>query len=196
MPRLFVALELPAHAKRDLERLRGGIPGARWITSDQFHLTLRFIGEVDGPLADDVAMALAGIADAPFTLTLDGLGHFSHGRRPHALWAGVRKHPALRDLHARIENRLQAIGLPPERRNYAPHVTIARLKTARLKKAAPARIADYLQTYGAFATAPFAVNAFALFSSFLSHRGAIHTVEASYPLEQPAQPSVAAAQPT
>ena len=191
MPRLFVALELPAPAKGELARLAAGLPGARWVVPEQFHLTLRFIGEVNGPMVDDVAVALAGIARDPFTLTLQGLGHFSHGRRPHALWAGVRAEPALLDLHGRVENRLRAIGLPPERRNYAPHVTIARLKNVK-----PHRLADYLQSYGAFAGAPFAVDSFALFSSFLSHTGALYTVEASYPLAPVPRSSLAAAEPT
>ena len=181
MPRLFVAIELPESVKRDLQRLCAGVPGARWATPDQLHLTLRFVGEVDGARADDIAVALAGITGAAFSLTLDGLGHFFHGHNPHTLWAGVRAEPALLDLQARIDARLQRLGLAPERRNYAPHVTIA-----RLKKAASARLADYMQSYAAFLSGPFDVAGFALFSSFLSRNGAIYTIEASYPLGQPA----------
>ena len=181
MPRLFVAIALPDGVKRDLQRLGAGLPGARWATPEQYHLTLCFIGEVDGVMFDDVAATLGEIVHPPFAVSLDGIGHFGRGRKAHTLWVSVRAEPSLIALHDRVENRLQAIGLSPERRNYTPHVTIA-----RLKHATSARLADYLQANGAFASGPFAVDEFHLFSSFLSHNGAIYTVEASYALPQPA----------
>ncbi|MDA0262293.1 MAG: RNA 2',3'-cyclic phosphodiesterase [Proteobacteria bacterium] len=177
MPRLFVGLELPHAVRSDLARLSGGIPGGRWLAPEQFHLTLRFIGEVDGARFEEIALALADVEAERFTLALDGLGYFAQGRKPHTLWAGVRPAPALIALHERVASRLRAVGLAPERRNFSPHVTIA-----RLRRVTPARLADYLQGFGAFASAPFEITAFALYSSFLSHNGAIYTVEASYPL--------------
>ena len=178
MPRIFVALDLPDAVKRDLQRLTAGLPGARWATREQYHLTLRFIGEVDGPTVDDVTAALADFSHPTFELALDGLGHFGRGHKAHTLWAAVRNEPRLIELHDRIESRLQAIGLAPEHRNYAPHVTIARLKGV-----SSVRLAEYLEANGAFATAPFAVEEFHLFSSFLSHNGAIYTIEVSHPLQ-------------
>ena len=177
MPRLFVAIDLPDAVKRDLERLCAGVPGASWLALAQFHVTLRFIGEVDGALARDVAVALAGIDGESFAMSLAGLGHFGRGRRIHTLWAGVRADGGLFALRERIEARLVALGLEPEHRKYKPHVTLA-----RLKEVGEGRLADYLAAHAAFAGDRFAVDSFALFSSFLGHEGAIHTIEGSYPL--------------
>ena len=177
MPRLFVALDLPGNVKRDLERLCAGVPGASWLSPAQFHLTLRFIGEVDGAMFADVAASLAGVDGEGFALSLAGLGHFGRGRKIHTLWVGVRAEPGLFALRERIEARLCALGLEPERRKYKPHVTVARLKDV-----GEGRLADYMAAHGAFLGDPFAVDSFALFSSFLGHNGAIHSIENSYPL--------------
>lgn len=177
MPRLFVAIDLPEGVKRDLERLRAGVPGANWLRPAQFHLTLRFIGEVDGALARDVAAALAGVDGEGFAMSLAGLGHFGRGRKIHTLWVGARADGGLLALRERIEARLVALGLEPEHRKYKPHVTLA-----RLKEVGEGRLADYLAGHAAFASERFAVDSFALFSSFLGHEGAIHTIESSYPL--------------
>ena len=177
MPRLFVALDLPAAVKQDLQRLSAGLRGARWATPEQYHLTLCFIGDVDGATTDEIAAALADITHPKFELALDGIGHFGRGNKAHTLWAAIRNEPRLVALHDRIETRLKTIGLALERRNYAPHVTIA-----RLKRVTSVRLAEYLQSNGAFSAGPFEVDAFHLFSSFLSHTRAIYTIEASYPL--------------
>ncbi len=186
MPRLFVALDLPDDVKRGLERLCAGVPGARWLSAAQFHLTLRFIGEVDGALFKDVAAMLDGIDGDGFTLSLAGLGCFGKGRKMHTLWVGVHAEPGLFELQERIEAQLCTIGLEPEHRKYKPHVTIARLKGVN-----DGRLADYLVAHEGFVSDGFAVDSFALFSSFLSHNGAIYTIENSYPL-RPAVSGVAA----
>ena len=177
MPRLFVAIDLPDDVKRDLERLCAGVPGTNWLSLPQFHLTLRFIGQVDGALFTDVAAALAGVGGEGFTISLAGLGFFGRGRKIHTLWVGVRAGPGLLALRGRIEARLGALGLEPEHRKYKPHVTIARLKNI-----SESRLADYLTAHGGFVSDHFTVTSFALFSSFLSHNGAIYSIENSYPL--------------
>tara|TARA_B100000686_G_scaffold31896_1_gene33195 strand:+ start:86 stop:661 length:576 start_codon:yes stop_codon:yes gene_type:complete len=180
VPRIFVALELPTTVKRGLQRLCAGLPGARWLSTDQYHLTLRFIGDVDGAALKDVTAALDGVDRDGFTLSLAGLGYFGKGRKAHTLWVGVEAEPTLFELQERIESILTTIGLEPQRRKYTPHVTIARLKGVNI-----GRLAEYLAANEAFASGPIAIDSFALFTSFLSHNGAIYTIESSFPLRWP-----------
>ena len=126
MIRLFVALALPEDVRRRLEMLRGGIPGARWQSAEQMHLTLRFIGEVDGAAFREIMDALADIEAEAFTLSLEGVGHFPPRGRARILWAGVAPCPALLRLQERTEAVITGLGHAPDGRNYAPHVTLAR----------------------------------------------------------------------
>src|SRR5580704_3182418 len=86
MPRLFTALEIPADVGQSLALLRGGLPGARWIDPENYHLTLRFIGDVDDVLAREVAYLLGGIRRPAFRVQLDGLDSFG-GHKPRAVVA-------------------------------------------------------------------------------------------------------------
>ena len=180
MPRLFVAIDFPETVNRRLAGLAGGVRGARWLPPEQFHLTLRFIGEVEGGALADIAEALSAIRAAPFTVRLAGVGHFPRRGQPRVLWAGVEdgpRHPGLAGLNAKIEARLRRLGLEPERRNFAPHVTLARLKQVTL-----GRVRDFLADHGDFITESLAIDEFHLYSSTLSARGAVHVIEASYAL--------------
>jgi 2'-5' RNA ligase len=174
--RLFAALSIPDAVAQTLLMLQGGIPGARWQTREQLHLTLRFIGEVDGRQASDIDDVLAAIAAPGFALELHGVGSFG-GRDPRQLWAGVRANGALAHLQRKIETALQRIGLAPESRKFTPHVTLARLKASPRGK-----VMDYLSDHALYASAPFDVQAFELFRSTLTPNGSLYTAERSYPL--------------
>jgi 2'-5' RNA ligase len=174
--RLFVALQLPEAVREQLVALEGGVPGARWASEEQMHLTLRFIGEVDGNVANDIDDALAGIRAPAFTLELAGVGEFG-GKTPRALWAGVRSNEALLHLQRKVETALQRIVLPPESRKFSAHVTLARMKGAPQEK-----IVQFLTHHALFASEPFTVADFVLFSSQLSHGGSIYHSERIYPL--------------
>jgi len=174
--RLFVALPVPDDVAQGLMLLQGGVPGARWLNRDQLHLTLRFIGEVDGVQAADIDDALAGISAPGFTLELHSVGSFG-GRDPRQLWAGVRPNEALMHLQRKIETALQRIGLAPEPRKFSPHVTLARLKASPR-----AKLMEYLSAHALYASAPFAVNAFELCSSRLTPNGSLYVAERAYPL--------------
>src|SRR5215469_16456380 len=104
--RLFVAIPIPDVVAQGLLFMQSGVPGARWQTRDQLHLTLRFVGEVDGRDADAIHDALYAISAPSFTLTLKGVGEFG-GKKPHALWAGVQTSEALLHLQRKIETALQ-----------------------------------------------------------------------------------------
>jgi 2'-5' RNA ligase len=174
-----VALPLPEAVRERLVTLQGGVPGARWAGQEQMHLTLRFIGEVDGHVAHDVDDALAGIRAPAFTIELAGVGEFG-GKTPRALWAGVRPNEALLHLQKKVETALQRIGLPPESRKFSAHVTLARMKGAPQEK-----IVQFLTHHALFASGPFAAKDFVLFSSHLSHGGSIYHPERVYPLTAP-----------
>ncbi|MDH3195501.1 MAG: RNA 2',3'-cyclic phosphodiesterase [Hyphomicrobiales bacterium] len=176
MPRLFTALEIPADIAFSLSLLRGGLPGARWIDPENYHVTLRFIGNVDGPVANDVADALRQISRPSFELALEGLGAFGN-RRPRSLWAGIKPAPALNDLRAEVERSLQRIGLEPEHRRFTPHITLARLRGA-----SEPDVAAYLTLRGNFQTASFPVGRFVLLSSKASRGGGPYVMEDAYPL--------------
>lgn len=176
MPRLFTALEIPPAIALSLSLLRGGLSGARWIDIKNYHITLRFIGDVDDRTADDVANALARVDRPTFSLELDGVGAFG-SRRPHSLYAAARMSPVLRDLQAEQERILQRLGLEPERRKYTPHVTLARLKGT-----SEPEVAFYLATRGNFRTPPFGVGRFVLLSSRASRGGGPYVMEEAYTL--------------
>ena len=177
MIRLFVALELPETVRERLAGLDGGVPGARWVNDDQLHLTLRFIGEVPENVGHDVDDALMSIRAPAFELELAGVGEFG-GKNPRALWAGVRPNPALVHLQKKIETALQRIGLEAETRKFSPHVTLARMRSAPQEK-----IVAFLTHYALFASGPFRVERFVLFSSHQGSGGSVYHPERLYPLE-------------
>ena len=176
MPRLFTGIEIPAGVTQALDMLRGGLPGARWIDRENYHITLRFIGDVDDVVAQEAAYVLGKVKRAPFDLYFDGLTSFG-GRKPRAVVASVAPQPALLELQAEQERLMRRIGLEPEPRKYTPHVTLARLRVS-----SSLDVADYLSARGYFRTAPFTVSQFVLFSSRASTGGGPYVAEALYPL--------------
>ena len=175
MPRLFTGLAIPESLAAELALMRGGLTGARWIDVENYHLTLRFIGDIDAPTADAVDEVLAGIRRKNFTVTLEGLGYFG-GDKPRAIVARVQASQALVELQAEQERRLRRIGLPPEPRRFMPHVTLARLRNAP-----PPAVAHYLGTRG-FLSRRFEAETFNLYSSRDSVGGGPYVIEAAYPL--------------
>jgi 2'-5' RNA ligase len=176
MPRLFTALEIPPEVAQSLAMLRGGLPGARWVEPENYHLTLRFIGDVDGAVAHDVASILAGISRTQFDVRLDGLSSFG-GRKPRAVVASAAQTPALYELQSEHERLMQRIGLEPEGRKYTPHVTLARLRDTSSRQ-----VADYLAARQPYRSTPFRASRFVLFSSRASVGGGPYVVEAAYAL--------------
>ena len=176
MPRLFTALEIPPDIAQSLAMLRGGLPGARWIDPENYHLTLRFIGDIDDALANDIALLLDQVNRRGFDLRFDGLAPFG-GRKPRAVVAAVAPVPPLIELQAEHERLMQRMGLEPERRKFTPHVTLARLRDSSSHQ-----VANYLSARGPVRVSPFAVSRFVLFSSRNSVGGGPYVVEAAYPL--------------
>jgi 2'-5' RNA ligase len=176
MPRLFTAIEIPVSVAERLAGLRGGLPGARWVEPENYHVTLRFAGDIDDATAREFTSALAAISLPPFEMQLDGLGSFG-SRKPRSLWAGVVPNETLIALQKANERAAQKIGLAPEARNFHAHVTLARMRNG---KAQP--VARWLETRGGFQSLPFRVERFVLFSSRASTGGGPYVVEHAYPL--------------
>jgi len=125
--RLFVALDLPHSLRERLSWMAGGLPGARWVAPENYHVTLRFIGELPGYRAEEVDLALASLRAPGFTVQLKGVGTFEKGGRVNSLWVGVERNPQLDHLQTKIETALQRAGFDRERRRFTPHVTLARI---------------------------------------------------------------------
>ena len=176
MPRLFTGLEVPEACASMLASARGGIFGARWIGPSDYHITLRFIGDVDRRTARETAEMLAEIRRPPITLRFEGLGWFG-GDKPRAIVARIAANEALSELQADHERRLRRIGLAPDPRNFTPHVTLARLRAV-----GPAAVADYLTTRGGLVLPSFEAARFVLYSARDSVGGGPYVVEAVYPL--------------
>lgn len=175
MPRLFTGLEIPSDLATELSMLRGGLSGARWIDTENYHITLRFIGDIDRATASDVTSLLGQIHRRPFEVTIDGLSFFG-GDKPRAIVARAKPAQPLVELQAQQERLIRRIGIPPEPRKFVPHVTLARLRDASVYA-----VAAYLGARTLFAR-PFLANRFVLFSSRDSVGGGPYVVEAAYPL--------------
>jgi 2'-5' RNA ligase len=165
--------------KKNLETMFFGIPGARWVALDQLHLTVRFIGEVDGALFLDIKNTLEEVSISPFDIQLKGVGHFPPRGAPRVIWVGLEKSEPVQLLRKKIDGALLKIGLEPEGRKFSPHITLARLKNTPLQK-----VADFLSGNGLFSQEPFQIDDFKLYSSTLTPKGAIHKVERVYSLTE------------
>jgi RNA 2',3'-cyclic 3'-phosphodiesterase len=177
MHRLFVAARPPAPIREQLLDLMEGVPGARWQDDEQLHITLRFIGEVDARVADDVAGALGTVRHPSFEIALEGIGKFGSRGRVNAAWAGVRPHDQLARLHRKIDHALIRTGLAPERRAYLPHITLARFGRE------VGGLDGFLARHAALTSGPFAVSDFGLYESRLSQAGATYELVERYSLD-------------
>ncbi len=176
--RLFVGLDLPSALRMRLSGLAGGVPGARWSPPENYHLTLRFIGEVQAWQAQEIDDALAGLRVRAFDLMLSSVGVFAKAGRAHTLWVGVERNDALEHLQSKIETALQRAGFEPERRRFTPHITIARLPD----DVPEARLAMFVQAHSLFRPEPMTATHFTLFSSHLGKDAPVYLPEVDYAL--------------
>ena len=175
--RLFVGLTLPFDIRQRLQALCSGIAGARWVKSENMHITLRFVGDVNGEDIEDLNDALADIACPTFNLSLGGVDCFGSSKGVRSVWAGVEKSHELDHLQASVESTISRLGYGPEARKFTPHITLARFKKTRADKIAP-----FFETNLGFVSSPFPVEKFTLFRSHLGHAGAHYETLGEYPL--------------
>lgn len=176
MPRLFTGLEIPQSLAHQLSMLSGGMPGARWIDRENYHVTLRFIGDIDNAMAREVVSALDEVRHGPLTLKLDGLGSFG-GNKPHNVFAKIAPNRELADLQSAQERLMQRLGLKPEKRSFSPHITLARCGGLP-----PGAVAHWLTLRGTVMDLSFDVERFVLYSARDSRGGGPYVLEEEYPL--------------
>ena len=174
--RLFVALSIPDPVAKSLLLLQGGVPGARWQAREQLHLTLRFVGEVDGRDARALDDALAGIDAPAFELQMHGVGQFGN-KQPHSLWAAARRNDLLDHLQRKVDTAIRRVGQPQDAHKFTPHVTLARLRHPELEK-----VREWLTAHALYTSEEFTVGTFCLYSSKLTSDGSIYRIEQEYPL--------------
>jgi RNA 2',3'-cyclic 3'-phosphodiesterase len=176
MPRLFAGLEVPSHVVSVLSMLRGGLPGARWMEPSDYHITLRFIGDIGNRQASEIDSLLVDVSRRPLVLKVSGLGSFG-GDKPHSVFATVEPNRELSELQGEVDRLVRACGVESDKRKFQPHVTLARLKGA-----SSFDVAEYLSLRGWFPPQTFTANRFVLYSSRDSVGGGPYMVETSYPL--------------
>ncbi len=177
MHRLFVALRLPPPLRAAALAAMDGIEGARWQEDSQLHVTLRYIGDVERQVAEDIALALQRVRAPALDLALHGVGSFDAKRAGRSVWAGVTPHDAVTALHRKIDHALIATGLPPEGRAFLPHVTLARLNGAS------GPIDRFLTTHAGLTSQPARFDRFVLYESHLDPGGAWYEPVVRYPLD-------------
>jgi len=175
--RLFVAVPLPEDVRQRLADVGTGLRGARWVDVDHMHITLRFIGEVDAGVAEDIHHALDRIRAPAFAITVNGLGCFGNGRRVRTLWAGIERQDRLLHLREKVESAVVRTGLEPERRKFKAHVTLARFKDG-----APGPVGAFIEAQNDLRAGPVDVDSFTLFESRLGSAGPHYEALAQYPL--------------
>jgi len=176
MHRLFVAIRLPENIVDLMVDVMDDSPSLRWVPADNLHLTLRFIGEVERPLAEEIAQALGRIRAERFSVRLSGIGCFEQ-RNGGAVWAGVEPRAPVAALAAKVEIACQSAGCEPERRAFHPHLTLA-----RFGRGSKANVEPYIRRQVALSSPPFNVTDFTLFESRLSRHGAHYDAVAEFPL--------------
>lgn len=178
MIRLFVAIDMPEDIRSLVCGMGGAIPGSRPVSEDQLHLTLKFIGEVETGMLHDIKESLHDIHYPAFALSLKGVGHFPPRGAPKVLWAGIDPVSEVTALRNKIEKNLSFIGIERERRKFSPHVTLARLKNSPVKK-----VARFMAENSFLDTPRFQITEFRLYSSSLTAKGAVHTIQDRIPLQ-------------
>lgn len=173
MPRLFIAIHLPQAVKSGLSRLRMNIPTARWSDERQFHLTLRFLGDIADNQVGMIEDALSGIIMSPFEMSLKGVGCFpaNINKPTRVLWAGLSAPQVLFDLQQQVESAMIGAGFGAQNKPFSPHITLARLKTDQPL----GMVKTFLEAHKNYASALFGVSHFALVESQLHPSGAIYT---------------------
>lgn len=170
MPRLFFGLEIPAHIKARLLKVRAEVPGARWQSAEQMHITLLFLGDVEEERLPAVCEAARHIPLAPFELSVTGLGCFGQSCAPRNLWAGVQPVAPVASLHGVIKGQMASLGFTTESRAFRPHITLSRFRRQ------PGSVESFLAEYEGAVFGSFQVDGFVLFESEPDADGSLYTV--------------------
>jgi 2'-5' RNA ligase len=179
MPRLFIALPVPEEIADALVALQSGVPDARWVPAENFHVTLCFVGDVAGGTLRDLEEELSDIDGPPFPVSIAGVEQFSTGKQPKALVALVERSDRLDWLHQKVTTVARNCGIEIERRKFRPHVTLARFSSGA---ETGHHIAQFMASFSTLRAGPWIAQEFALYASRQGRRGSIYTERAAYGL--------------
>ena len=142
------------------------------VEDQNLHITLRFLGEIPSTLIEDIhANVLSRLRFKKFSIKLAGVGAFPSTLRPRVIWVGVREgSDVLQALYKEIESGLRKLGFRPEREEFVPHITLARIKGSRNID----KVVKLLQEYSDFEIGEIVVEAVRLKQSILTPRGPIY----------------------
>lgn len=177
MIRLFIGIPLPESHERALAMLAGGIPGARWIPSENIHLTLRFIGAVDPGRMMEIDAILSRIDAPEFEMNIRQVDIFGDRRQPRVLWAGIEPEPLMITLQRSIERALDRLDIPTDPRKFYPHITLAKIKKARYES-----VGGFLAAHNLLRLPPFVAEEFCLYESHRTASGSAYEIIRRYPL--------------
>lgn len=175
MKRLFIGIAIPEYILDEVDDLLYELPGVKWVERENLHITLKFIGEVDGRKYKDIKYALRSVRYPDFLLKLSGVGYFDNKMMP--LWAGFEESKNLKSLFHKIDNHLFSMGIDREKRKYRAHLTLGRIKNY-----SPEHLRSFISRFSTFESTVFKADSFHLISSILSPKGATYNLEATYKL--------------
>ncbi|ATP11708.1 RNA 2',3'-cyclic phosphodiesterase [Bartonella henselae] len=178
MYRLFSALQIPQKTTQELISLQNGLPKAQWINPQNFHITLSFFGEIESLLADELIRAFDTIKLPPFVLHIKSFEIFSSENTPHSLVVRIEPCETLNLLHKKMQCIRNHLRLPPDERQFTPHITLARLLDIQ-----PEDLSYYLSSRSNFSFPPFEVNNFVLLLSPSPSSNAPYIVKGSWRLQ-------------
>ena len=183
--RTFIAIDLDEQIKNNISelirKLDKGSQNIRWIKPHGMHLTLKFLGEVTQERIGDIESVLKRISKAnrPFQIDLVGTGTFPPGTKsPRVLWVGVRRDESLIEIQSTLENELDKIRFPKEKRTYHPHLTLGRVKIPHHLES----ILSIVEEHREFEFGHMMVRRLTLFLSTLKPTGAEYTILSEFPL--------------
>ena len=177
MKRIFIGLQFPIAICDELKNLKGAVIGANWVAHENYHLTLRYLGECDNYLLDDVYLALSQIRTRSFCIQLQGVNHFKKKGVIKSLWVGTVKNPSLIVLKTEIDLMLQKINIKNERRAFYPHVTLAKLNRSRLSE-----VTFFEQMNNLYCSKKILINYITVFESHSLKGGSIYQPLIKIPL--------------
>ena len=177
MKRIFIGLQFPRAICDQLNNLKGGVIGANWVVHENYHLTLRYLGECDNNLLDDVYLALSQIRTCSFSIQLQGVNHFKKKGVIKSLWVGTVRNSSLIALKTEIDLMLQKINIKKEGRAFYPHVTLAKLYRPRLSE-----VTFFEQINNLYCSKKIPINHITIFESHSLKGGSIYQPLTKVPL--------------
>jgi 2'-5' RNA ligase len=174
--RTFIAINLPSgRAREEVLKFQRTVSqigfDIKLVEPENIHITLRFLGDIQKKIIEDLKTELDEIQFSPFEVTLEGVGVFPDYGRINVIWVGIRGgNIGLVDLYDRINHALEATGIPLDRRGLSPHITVVRVRSGRNREI----LSKTVRELEGSAFGSFEVNSFHLMQSNLTPKGPIY----------------------